>query len=126
MQTNTLSSKKQLLIGLPLVLIIFAVLIIGIIWWTDNGAKRRTAAAQPEITSAEPQSWRNSKNRTENGFRVRYHFKTEAGQTVEATEERNKSYQPGTQYRVCYDPKNPSDSALHTATGSECGKGLLF
>ena len=126
MQTNTLSTKKQLLIGIPLALILVAVLIIGMIWWADNGAKRRTATAQPEITAAEPQSWRNSKNRTETGFRVRYHFKTEAGQTIEATEERNQSYQPGIQYRVCYDPKNPSDSSLHTATGKECGKGLLF
>lgn len=126
MSINTFSKGKQLLIGIPLALIIVGALIIGIIWWSDNGAKRRTATAQPEITAAEPQTWRGTKNRTEHGFRVSYNFTTEAGQTIQATDDRNTFYKPGTQYRVCYDPKNPSNSSLHTATGSECGKGLLF
>ena len=126
MSTNSISKTKQLLIGIPLVLIIFAVILIGLIWFMDNGAKQRTATAQPEITAAEPQTWRGAKNRTEHGYRVSYHFTTETGQSIQATEERNTSYKTGTQYRVCYDPKNPSDSALHTATGNDCGKGLLF
>ena len=126
MSTNTLSTGKQLLIGIPLVLIIFAVILIGLIWFMDNGAKQRTATAQPEITASEPQSWRGTKNRTEHGYRVSYKFTTETGQTIQATDDRNTSYKPGTQYRVCYDPKTPSDSSLYTATGSDCGKGLLF
>lgn len=126
MSLNTLSKGKQLLIGVPIVLVIFAVILIGLIWFMDNGAKRRTATAQPEITAAEPQTWRGTKNRTEHGYRIIYRFTTDTGQNIDATEERNTSYKPGTKYRVCYDPKTPSDSSLHTATGNDCGKGLLF
>jgi hypothetical protein len=116
-----------LLIGVPLVLVIAGVIITGIIFFTDSGSKRRSGTATAEITNAVPVSWVQSR-RTKHGYSVSYRFKTADGRTIEANDPQNTLFEPGTKnLRVCYDPKNPSDSDLrHPTRGTDCGKGLLF
>lgn len=120
----TAENKRGLLIGIPLILAIFAVLVLGLIWWIDSGGKRRSATAPAEIVSVAPTSWRENKT-TKNGFRVNYRFNAD-GQTVAGVDEKNTFYKAGEQFRVCYDPKNPADSSLRSSKGMDCGKTLLF
>ena len=118
-------NKRGLMVGIPLVLVIGGGIILFIIYMLDSGAKTRTASALAEIMSAAPMTWRDSDKLTRNGFRVYYRFA--AGEkSVSGVHEKNDWYRPGEQYRVCYDPKNPTDNALHSSRGSDCGKGLLF
>ncbi len=119
-------TKRGLLVGIPLVLLVSGAIIIFIIYMlVDGGAKTRTTGAPAEITNGAPMTWRDSDKLTRNGFRVSYRFAA-SGKTVSGTHEKNDWYQPGEQYRVCYDPKNPADNALHSSRGSDCGKGLVF
>lgn len=117
-------NKRGLLLGLPLALGITAMLILGVIWWIDNEAGSRAATAPAEIVSASPTSWSENKT-TKNGFRVSYRFDAD-GKTVTGVHEKNSWYKAGEQYRVCYNPKNPSDSELRSASGVDCGKKILF
>ncbi len=121
----TEENKRGLLVGIPLVLVITAVLVLGVIWFVDSGGKQRSATAPAEIVSAVPTSWRDSSKATKNGHRVSYRFNAD-GQTISAVDEKNTAYKAGEQFRVCYDPKNPSDSVLHSSGGKDCGKGILF
>jgi len=118
-------NKRGLLVGIPLVLVVSGAIVLFIIYSLDSGAKTRTAAAPAEITSAAPMTWRDSDKITRNGFRVNYRFAHD-GKSVSGVHEKNDWYRPGEQYRVCYDPKNPADSSLHSSRGSDCGKGILF
>lgn len=124
MAIANLPKSTQLLIGIPLVLGITGVIVLIIIWSIDSGSKQRSATAAAEIVSVAPTSWRESK-KTKNGYRVSYRF-TASGQTVAGIDEKNQWYKPDGQYRVCYDPKNPSDSELRSSSGMDCGKGILF
>jgi hypothetical protein len=122
----SLSRGAQLLIGGPLVLIIGAVIIIGVVFFVDTNSKQRTSTAQAEVVSAVPISWVESR-KTKYGYRVEYRFRSANGQTVSSVDQKNTLYEPGFKFRVCYDPNNPSDSDLrHPSRGSDCGKGLLF
>lgn len=117
-------NKRGLLFGLPLVLGIGAVLILSVIWWIDNSNGQRIATAPAEIVSATPTSWSENKT-TKNGFRVSYRFDA-SGKSVTGVHEKNSWYKAGEPYRVCYNPKHPSDSELRSASGMDCGKRILF
>jgi len=118
-------NKRGLLIGVPLMLVISGAIILFIIYTLDDGAKTRTADASAEIVSVAPTTWRDSDKITKNSFRVNYRF-TADGKSISGVHEKNDWYKQGEQYRVCYDPKNPADNALHSSRGSDCGKGLIF
>ena len=118
-------NKRGLLIGIPLLLVITAVLVLGVIWFIDSGSGNRTATAPAKIVSATPTSWRDSSKTTRNGFRVSYRFNT-GGQTFSGVDEKNTAYKAGEEFRVCYDPKNPSDSHLRSPGGMDCAKKILF
>lgn len=123
----SVNSKKGLLVGLPLVLVIGAAAIIVIVFLVDTSSKNRTARADAEIISATPVSWVESR-KTKHGYSINYRFKTADGRSIEANDPQNTLYSPGTKtLRVCYDPGVPSDSDLrHPTRGADCGKGLLF
>lgn len=121
-----METAKRILKVLLLVLGFTGALLLCIILFLDNDTKKRTATAQPEITSVEPRTHINVvKRRTEYSFYVHYRFLTALGQTVEAVED-SYMYKPKAECRVCYDPTDPSNSQLRLATRSDCGKGLLF
>jgi hypothetical protein len=114
------------LIGVPIVLVVLAVVIVGIIFFVDTNSKQRTGTAQTETVNATPVSW-TERRVTKNGYRVEYTFKTADGRTISDVDEKNTLYEPGFKFRVCYDPSNPTDSDLrHPTRGSHCGKGILF
>ena len=118
-------NKRGLMIGIPLLLVVGGGIILFIIYMLDGGAKTRTAGAPAEIISVAPMTWRDSDKFTKNGFRVNYRFAAD-GKTISGVHEKNDWYRPGEQYRVCYNPKDPADNALHSSRGSDCGKGLVF
>ncbi len=117
-------NKRGLMVGIPLVLIITAILVVGVIYFVDMSGKKFTATAPAEIVSAEPTSW-NEQKTTKSGFRVSYRY-TVNGKTISGVDEKNTAYKPGEQFRVCYDPKNPSYRQLRSSGGKDCGKGILF
>lgn len=120
-----METAKRALKILLLVLGFTGALFLCIAWFIDNGRKQRTATAQPEIISVEPRTHIDRRRRTEYSLYVHYRFLTASGQTVDAFED-SYTYKPKAECRVCYDPKDPSNSELLLATRSDCGKGLLF
>ncbi len=96
------------------------------VWWSDSGSKKLSATAPAEIVNAEPISWLADPkySRKTNGHRVSYRFNV-GGKTFSGVREKYTSYKAGEQFRVCYDPKNPSDSVLHFGR-KDCGQGILF
>lgn len=107
--------------------VFFATVVMVItMWWSESGRKQRSATAPAEIVGAEPTSWLNDPkySRRTNGHRVNYRFNV-GGKTFSGVHEKYTEYKAGEQFRVCYDPKNPSDSVLHSGR-KDCGKGILF
>jgi len=125
MENIFLETAKSVLKILLLVLGFSGAVFLGIAWLMDNDTKKRTATAQPEIMSVEPRTHRGFRSRTEYSFYVCYRFLTASGQTVEAFDD-SYTYKPKAEFRVCYDPKDPSNSQLRLATRNDCDKGFLF
>ncbi len=121
----TTESKRGLLIGSSLVLVMSAGIVLGIIYYLDSSSGHRTATAPVEIVNAVPTSWSDSSKTKKYGFRVSYRFIAD-GQTISGVDEKNMSYREGEQFRVCYDPKNPSDKHLRSSGGMDCAKKILF
>ncbi len=118
-------ADKRILSIILLSLIISVGITIAALWSLDNDVKKRSANAAAEIVSAAPTNWNDSQRRTKYGFRVNYRFQA-GGRLVEAIDEKNQFYQPGEQYRVCYNPNDLADSALHSSHEADCSSGLLF
>ena len=118
-------ADKLLLSIILLALIISGVIIIAAFLSLNTDAKKRSATAAAEIVSVAPTNWNDSQRKTIYGFRVNYRFQAD-GHSVEAVDEKNHLYKPSEQYRVCYNPNDLADSALHSSRGADCGSGLLF
>ncbi len=116
-------ADKRILSIILLALVISGGITIAALWSLDSDAKNRSATAAAEIISVAPTNWNDSQRKTKYGFRVNYRFQA-GGRLVEAVDEKNQFYKPGEQYRVCYNPNDLADSALHSSHEAVCGKGF--